>query len=524
MFEAHNIYTVKQKVVFDSFDFSEGFIKTSPSLSIHEQIIDDLEDGYRMHVDADYKVVIKASNPRGFNYARRLIKKTLAEQHYLWVGRYDAKPSFPIRGIIEGFYGEPWSHEDRLDMLTFCDEFQLNAYMYAPKDDLFHRDFWRDPYPKDTLEKIAVYIEQAHQRNIDFYYCISPGKDFHYNKSEDIEALNAKVDQISALGCRHFCLLMDDIDYTLASDDQAAFETPGKAHAYIANTLLKHLENHIEHPILILCPTEYWQNYDTPYRQDIRQSLHPKIHVFWTGYNTIAEFIPNEDGQVVQESFQHPLVLWDNYPVNDVTQDLIFLGPLVNRGDALHQTHVGMVANPMIQWHLSKLALMTMAEYMWNTHTYHSENAYQGALRSLVQNRKSLVEDLSLLVENFRYSILSYDTDDGLEKAILDKDIATLAAYYQNVIEAVQRLKQEFINPFMTQLEPWIKRLFWDHELLIAIKQEDHAIIQAKIQELPTLTHTVGTNYVVKLAKALGYYEGPVYKKQRINFWEANHA
>ena len=34
-------------------------------------------------------------------------------------------PAFQIRGVIEGFYGPPWSHEDRLDMLRFEGQHRL---------------------------------------------------------------------------------------------------------------------------------------------------------------------------------------------------------------------------------------------------------------------------------------------------------------------------------------------------------------------------------------------------------------
>ena len=55
----------------------------------------------------------------------------------------------PLRGIVEGFYGKPWNFDIRVDMLKFCGEYNLNSYIYAPKDDPYHRDKWREPYPDD---------------------------------------------------------------------------------------------------------------------------------------------------------------------------------------------------------------------------------------------------------------------------------------------------------------------------------------------------------------------------------------
>ena len=42
------------------------------------------------------------------------------------------EPAYPVRGIIEGFYGRPWSHRERLDLIAFCARHKLNTFVYAP--------------------------------------------------------------------------------------------------------------------------------------------------------------------------------------------------------------------------------------------------------------------------------------------------------------------------------------------------------------------------------------------------------
>ena len=59
------------------------------------------------------------------------------------------------KGVIEGFYGLPWSHEARLSMVDFLADIGLNSYIYAPKDDPYHNKKWRDPYPKKRAEEIS---------------------------------------------------------------------------------------------------------------------------------------------------------------------------------------------------------------------------------------------------------------------------------------------------------------------------------------------------------------------------------
>ena len=40
-----------------------------------------------------------------------------------------------IRGFIEGYYGIPWSNEDRMSLMKFGGDFKMTSYIFAPKDD-----------------------------------------------------------------------------------------------------------------------------------------------------------------------------------------------------------------------------------------------------------------------------------------------------------------------------------------------------------------------------------------------------
>ena len=101
-----------------------------------------------------------------------------------------------MRGVIEGFYGEPWSHEERLDLISFCGHEGLNTWVHAPKDDPYHRKQWRDPYPDDELAHIAELVREATANGVDFAYAIAPGLDIRYTSDAEFETLIAKCDQM----------------------------------------------------------------------------------------------------------------------------------------------------------------------------------------------------------------------------------------------------------------------------------------------------------------------------------------
>ena len=71
--------------------------------------------------------------------------------------------SIPLRGVVEGFYGKPWTQEQRVDMMAFCEAHGLNAYIYAPKDDPYHREKWREPYPESQRKKLAKLIRELNR-------------------------------------------------------------------------------------------------------------------------------------------------------------------------------------------------------------------------------------------------------------------------------------------------------------------------------------------------------------------------
>ena len=56
-----------------------------------------------------------------------------------------------ILGVVEGFYGKPWSAAERVRLFERMKEQKMNCYIYAPKDDEKHRAEWRTSYTENEL-------------------------------------------------------------------------------------------------------------------------------------------------------------------------------------------------------------------------------------------------------------------------------------------------------------------------------------------------------------------------------------
>ena len=49
-----------------------------------------------------------------------------------------------LSGVIEGFYGRPWTEAQRVRMLDWIGQAGMNMFIYAPKDDIHIRARWRE--------------------------------------------------------------------------------------------------------------------------------------------------------------------------------------------------------------------------------------------------------------------------------------------------------------------------------------------------------------------------------------------
>ena len=232
-------------------------------------------DGFRLCVTASGRAEISCSNARGERYADEALSRLTGPEGTL-VAEVEDHPSFALRGIIEGFYGEPYAWEKRHDVIDFLSRHRMNAYFYAPKDDAYHRDLWREPYPQAWLDQIGALVRCAREKDIAFYYCLSPGKDFRFTAEEDYALLLKKYEQIAALGADKFAILFDDISAELSPHDARQFSCAAQAHCHVANFLSARLPHTGS---LIFCPTDYAQNTDTPYSRAIRKYLDRDICV-----------------------------------------------------------------------------------------------------------------------------------------------------------------------------------------------------------------------------------------------------
>jgi len=341
------------------------------------------------------------------NFFRRLILLTLAT---MFVGGATAQAiPIPLRGVVEGFYGTPWTFDDRADIIDFCRQNNLNAYVYAPKDDPYHRDKWRKPYPADKLAELEKLVAIAKENNVRFIFAVSPGLDLKYSGSkgnEDFNALIRKLDTMYNIGVRDFAIFFDDL-----KDENGNHHENGKQQAKFLNRVQKNLHSRYKDVApLIMVPTEYYYadmlkgDKVKPYTRDLAATLDPRIIVLYSGRGVVCDGITDDELAAVNKIFGREVGVWWNYPVNDypLTPDgernvKLALGAIENLPSA---KMMAILFNPMGQVQLSKISLATGAIYANNPAIYNADEAWD---RVLAEQFGNLAPQMKIFAEHSRH-------------------------------------------------------------------------------------------------------------------------
>jgi hyaluronoglucosaminidase len=267
----------------------------------------------------------------------------------------------PELGIIEGFFGRPWSMTERIDAARFLCGHNYRFYLYAPKADAYLRRQWRQPHPDSEMEALARLASACRAAGMRFGVGLSPFE-LHLQPGRAWqEPLARKLAHLDALRPDDLAILFDDMRGDTA--DLAARQSAIVSFAAERSSARR----------VLVCPTYYS---DDPvldrafgprplgYLRQLGRMLDPAVAIMWTGPETCSrELTPGHLARVAEEIGRQPF-LWDNYPVNDgarMSQHL-HLRAVTGRPAAIGRHIAGHAVNPASQPMLSRIPLMSLAE------------------------------------------------------------------------------------------------------------------------------------------------------------------
>jgi hyaluronoglucosaminidase len=373
---------------------------------------------------------------------------------------------FKYRGVVEGFYGTPWSHADRLWMIERLGRWGMNRYVYAPKNDPLNRDRWREPYPDHTLREFEELVAWGGRHGVGVGFAISPGLSIRYGSREDRVALLEKLGAFTELGARFVSLALDDVPFELAHEaDVREFGSLAAAHVALAHEVRERLGAGVA---LWLVPTDYLGVGPSDYLEALGASLDPEIEVGWTGRTVVSPSIEAGEARRRAQTLRRRLLLWDNVPVSDgPMRSLLHLGPYAGRAKGLHESACGVLLNPMEHAHASAVAIRTASVYLADPEGYDPEAAWREALAEVGEGAP---DAFALFAAGHRFSPQWIgDRDRELEAGLealrrglracgpVTSELEALDVALQARLEASGTLRKNLADRRLAEeLEPWL--------------------------------------------------------------------
>ena len=427
------------------------------------------EEGYFLRITPK-EIVLAGNDERGTFYAIQTLKQLL-KNNQLPITEITDYPEIRFRGVVEGFYGTPWSHQARLRHLKFYGENKMNTYIYGPKDDPYHSSpNWRLPYPEQEAKQIKELVQVAKENAVNFVWAIHPGQDIKWNQ-EDRDNLLSKFEKMYDLGVRSFAVFFDDISGEGTKADKQA-----ELLNYIDEQFVKVKKDVTP---LIMCPTEYnksWSNVKGGYLTTLGTKLNPSIHIMWTGDRVIADMYEGdtEKGGMkwINNLIQRPAYVWWNFPVSDYVRDHLLMGPVY--GNDLHIANMmsGFVTNPMEHAESSLIAIYGVASYAWNPDEYDSDKAWKDAMKTILPTNAKELEifathnsDLGPNGHGYRREesvalkpIAERFLNEYLNKGTYQiEDFLSLLDTFMQMQEVADILMTNTENPaLIREMEPWL--------------------------------------------------------------------
>lgn len=465
----------------NNIDINGGFaveikISDTRKTTYIDEISKITDEKYIIEVGSD-KVTITASCEKGVFRALNTLCKLITKDE-LRAGECEDYPLFSTRGYIEGFYGKTWANDARVSVMRLMAKYGMNTYFYAPKDDVYHREKWRETYPREEYEALRTLFNEANESFLDFNWCVGPGLSYKYTSDEDFSLLINKFKSIYDMGVKGFGLLLDDIPWEFQYEEDAkAFEGIVDAHIKLVNdtyTALKNIDDEIK---LTVCPTQYSGDENGYYVSKFGKGIPADVRMFWTGEEICSRVLTVRESQELLRSTDHRPLFWDNFPVNDCEMfQEMHLGALIGRDKDLYKACEGLISNVMEYAECSKIPLMTIADYLWNPVDYNPDESLRNAHCEILGDK---AETFSFFADHLGVSCLSkyssaYMSETLshisflLNKGDKEQGFREFSEYNRNMRECLEMLQDES-EPLFKELKKWVKKFSMCCDLLDAI-------------------------------------------------------
>jgi hyaluronoglucosaminidase len=371
-------------------------------------------------------------------------------------------------GVVEGFYGRPWTHEARLRIVEELARAGLNAYLWAPKSDPTHRAAWAEPLDRDALAELEYLALRAADAGIELVHGISPagaarragllGRRYQIDE-ERLTALRARVDRVRAAGIERFALLFDDTWPTLLPD--AATFSLGRAHGDLAAAISSLGVRVLVVPAIYHRRATDLRSGALAYLRGIAVAVGRSVPVGWTGPNVFSSWISASDLEALEGATGLRLFVWNNAVANDWLPlatsvfgqrrqtERLSAGPIMNLSADVVTRSAGVLLNGAREAEVTRVALRAFGSLVRDPSHVDPEAAWASAIHDVFGDAGPVVREVLDRVRghplcapharDWTLSEMVYAARRGEERArrALTTEASRLASLEARLIEAL---------------------------------------------------------------------------------------
>lgn len=380
-------------------------------------------------------------------------------------------------GYIEGYFGRVLSWRQRQGIIDTLSALGMNTYLYAPKEDPYHRIRWRESFPEQWCTRLKAMARHGEEKGVAVIPAIAPGLSLHYNQQQDVELLIGKYMQLFDLGMKKVALLMDDIPLELPEDCRSEFRSLGEAHGKLLAELFAAMKEKRGQAELLFCPSVYSDQFvqgravDSSYIQDLKEFMPEEISLFWTGDRIIAETVDSKSCGDICDFFGQNVIIWDNLYANDYAPGRLFVGAFEGRDYGFTESTAGIMINPTGLYETDRFLLHHLADFLAE-----EKDLEETWLRTA---EEFMIPEKFAEIKHFFWLPYTRVDETGLSK----KAIGSFGNLYDELIVP-------WVHPLKLEWYPWLMGLYLDFEYVNSDKGNNPGWLQQRYS--PVIARMLG--------------------------------
>lgn len=410
------------------------------------------------------------------------------------------------RGLIEGYYGYPYSVSVKKDLMRFMMRYKMNTYMYGAKSDSYHSQRWKEAYPVSITKEqekngllsqdmIRELTRTSAETKVSFIWAIHPGNAFVDDPLANTYIMN-KFKLMYNLGVRQFGVFVDDVrvpseisEMKKTADVLTALQGLVDKQWNVSDAAPEDTVRPIHFVPQIYCNSFAHSETQRKNFMSAIGKTPAKITIYTTG-QAVWTVPNNAHTSNMNQELGRDMAWWWNYSCNDNARGQIYPMDMYSNFHDMRQVDgnarmpqqlshcLGLISNPMQQGEIAKTSLFSVADFAWNNDGFDNLKSWEASFQALIADptlrkayraivpylRWNEPESVRTLINNYKStrSEANFQALTGVLSQIIENC---------NIVDGLRESAVESDRLLHADLRPWINLLRADCRVVIAFME-----------------------------------------------------